>query len=294
MSGLVVAGVQVDVPGVRVLNVTDDARAKLSPEDYKKRASRVVKKIVVHTTKGISPTKVFPGRGPEGRAFIVSNHWKGDPLRSAAQLVADGHLVLCLADLATICAHHATTANDDSIGLEMYQESNGGIYEGTLDNAVRIIRALCGLSFDDRFAHTIAIPYQIAGDRYVAGKIIERLKFGGDDFSGIFGHRDQAWMFPEYLDAVKRAKYPHGYAGRGAGDPGDDIGQRLIADGCEPFKLASREDLTAWMHRQRRLNMWGAKLAVDGLPGPATFAAMKKLRFAHGREIDAAVEDPRG
>jgi len=33
--------------------------------------------------------------------------------------------------------------------------------------------------------------------------------------------------------------------------------------------------------------------AVDGIAGPGTMIAMKKLGFKHGREIDAAVEDPR-
>lgn len=293
MSGLVLAGIQVEVPGVRVLNGTDDARARLSTEDYKRRTG-VVDKIVVHTTKGIFPQKILPGQGPFGRAFYVADFWKNDPLRSAAPIVIDGHLVLCLGDLLTQAAHHATTANPRSIGIELYQEASGAIYEGTLLNAVRVVRAICGLSFDERFAHSLAVPYQLAADAYVPGKIIERLKAGGDDFAGIFGHRDQAWMFPEHLTPAKRLEYPRGYAGRGRGDPGDEIGARLISDGCEPFKLGAREDLVAWMRRQARLNTWGAKLVADGICGRATIAAMKRFGFAHGREIDTAVEDPRG
>lgn len=292
MSGLILGGIQVEVEGVRILNASDDPRAKHSPEDYAKR-TQVVTQLGIHTTQGKWPQAILPGRGPEGRAFDVAKYWDDDPLRSAAPIVIDGHVALCLGDLLTTAAHHATKSNPRSIGFEICQSPNGAVYLESLRMMLLIARKLCELSFDDRFAHALAVPYQIVGDAYVPGKIVERLKHGGEDWAGIFGHRDQAWMFPEWLDAAKRAKYPHGYAGRGRGDPGDEPYRLLIEDGCEPFKLGAREDLVAWMRRQAKLNTWGAKLVVDGIFGRKTRDAMKRFGFAHGREIDAAVEDPR-
>ncbi|MDQ3295056.1 MAG: N-acetylmuramoyl-L-alanine amidase [Myxococcota bacterium] len=265
MSGaLLVAGLEVSVPGLDIFSRRRTSWAKLDPGDFRMRRTSWVRQIILHTTKGTHPQHVIPGKGPNGADKIVADFWRGDPEHSAAHIVIDRDgSVACLADLAAHCAYHATTSNDWSVGLELYQERNGGIYEAVLDAAVKLVPAICEI---------LQIPFQIAGDDY-AGKPIARMLTGGPDCVGIFGHRDNTDR-------------------RGRGDPGDEIYRRLIDAGAEPLWFAQRDDIEAWSRRQRRLVLWGERLMVDGICGPSTLAAMRRRGFANGRELDAAVEAP--
>lgn len=272
--GLLVSGLYIDVPGVNVVAPGPGSPpwVKLDAGDFRRRRTPWVRQVIVHTTKGKWPQHVKPGRGPDGREKAVADFWRGDPLHSAAHIVigSDGD-VACLADLALICAWHATTSSDHSVGIEVYQEADGGIYEAALESLVKIVPVICDV---------LSIPFQIAGDRYVPGRILERMKNGGADCVGIFGHRDQAWDFEKNA------------AARGRGDPGDEIYHRLIDAGAEPFCYAARGDLGAWKNRQLKLNLMGERLVVDGVCGPGTYQAMRRRGFANGREIDKLVELP--
>lgn len=295
MSGLLVDGRDIRVPGLDIVNHNDAPECKLDPGDRARRKSPWIRQLVIHTTQGKWPQPIRIERGPGGTAARTAEFWHRDPVHSGAHLIVDNDgTIWCLADLSADAAHHATTCNDWSIGIEMRQEPDGSIHEIVLDTTVRLARAICDLSFDDRTAGLFAIPWQVVGDTYRTGEIVERLRHGGPDWAGILGHRDQAWMFPEWLPAVARARHPHGYSARGRGDPGDEIYHRLITAGCEPFRLDAREDLAAWMHRQARLKSWGQPVLIDGRCGAGTIAAMRRIGMRHGREIDAAVEDPRG
>lgn len=269
MSGLLVNGIELLVPGLDVYNHRDAAWARLDPRDFRLRRTPWVRQVIIHTTKGMWPQRVLPGKGSAGAARRVADYWRNDPdgsRQSAAHLVVDRDgSVACLADLAAHCAYHATVSNEWSVGIEMYQEGDGGIYEAVLAATVTLVAAIC---------EALMIPFQVAGDVY-RDEPIERMVDGGRDCVGIFGHRDNTYR-------------------RGRGDPGDEIYKRLIAAGAEPLCYAAAKDLGAWKHRQSRLNLWGARLAVDGVCGPVTIREMRRLGFAHGREIDAAVEDPRG
>src|SRR5690349_3338406 len=101
MSGLLVEGVEVEVPGLRIVNVHDAQWAKLHPGDYRERRTPWVRQIIIHTTKGMWPQKVLPGAGTAGAGRIVADFWRGDPEHSAAHLVVDRNgEVACLADVA--------------------------------------------------------------------------------------------------------------------------------------------------------------------------------------------------
>jgi hypothetical protein len=259
VSGLLIAGHVVDVPGLNIRNPVDTPWCRLHPRDYRARRTSWVRQIIVHTTKGNWPQHVIPGAGPTGRAKSVADYWYNDPRQSAAHIVIGSEgAVACLADLATVNAYHATVSNDWSIGIELYQESDGGIYAAVYDSAVRLIVALC---------EHLLIPLQVPG-RVYPNAPMQRMVHGGPDMVGVFGHRDNT-------------------GDRGRGDPGDEIFSRLVTQACaEQLDYDNRQDLAVWKRRQLYLNnVFREQLDVDGICGPSTIAALKRHGFASGRAI---------
>lgn len=265
MSGLLIGGRYVSVPGVTVIGPGEQPWAKLAPGDYMLRHDAWPRQIILHTTKGMWPQHVKPGKGPDGREKVVADFWKGDPEHSAAQIVvgSDGDVV-CLADLLKVAAYHATSANEWSIGIEIYQERDGGIHEAALQSTVEVVKTIC-----DELP--IPIPFQ-GSIRQYDRKPIKRLISGepgrrGLDCVGIFGHRDVAWDFKRKVST------------RGQGDPGDVIGERLVAAGMLAFDYSVRADIAYWAAIQSMAKMQGMyDGAIDGVCGPKTIAAAKKLR----------------
>jgi hypothetical protein len=281
-GGFLLGGRLVPVPGAHVIAPGQFSWAVLGPDDYRPRHTRWVRQVIIHTTKGIWPQYVRKSAGPPGMGKAVADFWRKDPQHSGAHFVIDRNGdIINLVDVLTMCAYHATTSNDWSVGIEMYQEGDGGIYEAVLESTVALVAALCD---------ALAIPKQISSDPYTPGQIIERLKNGGPDCVGIFGHRSQSWKFPFQLDAATKKRYPQGYAGRGRGDPGDLIFDYITRElNPERFQYEAEEDLDAWGVRQDKLNkQYGERLQVDGVAGPGTIAAMRRHGFEDGRALDAA------
>jgi hypothetical protein len=262
MPGVVIDGVQTDVPGLRVASWFDDPRLRLrvgqprAANDGRPRQTRWIRSIVLHTTKGIPggkdlrPQVIRPGRGPAGmHAEDVARWWASSELCSGAHLVCDfDGTWVCLADLATECAYHATTINDVSIGIEICQGAQAELYDGQLDAVVTMVDFLTA-----RFGIQRQIPDAYTGP-------IPRLERGGADCVGVFGHRDQT-------------------GNRGRGDPGDAIMARLAAAGYERFDFRAGADQVAWRQRQQQL---GPPVVVDGVPGPATVTALAQAGYPHG------------
>lgn len=252
-GGLLIGGKLYQVPGVTVIGPHEATWAHLSAGDGRKRRGRVQMGIL-HTTKGIHPQRILPGKGPAGRAERVAKFWESDPAYSGAQIVvgSDG-VAACLADLATFAAYHATVSNDLSWGLEIYQEPGGVIYQAALDTTV----AICKVA-----ARAMMIPKQFHRGPYTGGPLTRMLN-GGKDCYGFFGHRDNTDR-------------------RGRGDPGDQIFLELARAGFEALDIVAGEDLAIWKKRQALLNAAGAGLVVDGLPGPGTMTALRTRGFADG------------
>lgn len=262
MKGLLIAGLLHQVPGVEVMSpgAGSPPWLRLSPGDYQQRKTKWVRGVVIHTTKGIAPQTILPGKGPNGKDKVVADFWRTDPGHSAAHIVVDmDGSVACLADLATVAAYHATTANDWTVGIEMYQGGGGEIYEATLASTVAVCRVIC---------EAMGIPYQMHHAAYKNAPVA-RLVPGGRDCVGIYGHRDQTDR-------------------RGQGDPGGAIYARLRADGCEAMDFGKREDLDRWISRQQKLRAMGEQVDVDGICGPGTMAALRRRGFKTGAELDAA------
>lgn len=254
MSGLLFAGDIVLVPGVTVIGPHDAAWASLSPGDGRPR-SNMPNKVILHKTKADDPERIAPGAGPEGRAHRTAEYWAGDPQHSGAQLVIDGHVVACLADLVRFEAYHGNQANHTSIGIEHYEEQDATTFQGTYDNAVPVWRAI---------AEQCGIQIQFPALGTYKNKPLTRFMDGESSLIGFFGHRD----------VTDR---------RGRWDPGDHVFELLARElGGEAFDFERGQDKVVWSQRQEDLNAKGYKLSVDGIPGPATTAALKAEGYRSG------------
>lgn len=266
MSGLLIDGKLHQVPDVTVLSPGQQPWVGIDRRDSCPRSTRWVRQITLHTTKGIATQSVKAGRGAGGKAKSVADYWRNDPNHSGAHIIVDNDgTVACLADLVNTVTYHATTVNGWSVGIEMFQEADGGIYEAVIDSTVKVVLALC-----DR----LGIPLQGEARPYVPNGILQRLKDGGKDAVGVFGHRDNAWDFNKNVST------------RGRGDPGDIIFMRLRDKGMLLHKYDASPrgtDLDYWAKVQSTLNQkYGEKLGTDGVCGPSTVAALRKYGLWNG------------
>lgn len=270
MGGLLIAGMLFPVPGLTVIPPASHGGplwARLDRGDYTSRHAWV-RQILIHSTGGIWPQPIIPGAGPGGEAARYADIWQSDPKHSAAPLVVDSAgVVACLADLALTTAYHAEASNPWSIGLEMVQGRDGSLHQATLDATALLVAGICG---------AMGIPCQMPRGPYRDRPLMRmevsdnghRLKLGGPDCVGVFGHRDVT-------------------SARGRGDPGDAIWTALAALGFEGFDYAAGEDLLIGKARQKALNARGGQLVVDGLVGPKSIAEAKRQGFARWRDVPA-------
>lgn len=261
-GGIPISGRLIPVPGLTVIppeSMGGPAWSALAPGDYRAR-QRPPFQVVLHTTKGIGPQHVKPGRGPAGAARNVADFWHRDPAHSAAHIVIDRDgTVVCLADLIDVCAYHATVSNEFSVGIEMYQESDGGVYQAVYDAAVLLVPAIC---------EAIHIPFQIVADPYT-NHPLPRFLDGAPSFRGILGHR-------------------HNTEQRDRWDPGDEIFDRLLSTGAELVLAQKGQDLELGRARQAYLNAHGGHLTVDGLVGPASLAEAERQEFSSWSRVPAS------
>lgn len=254
-SGIVLAGRQIQVPGISVVNYLDDPRLRLAPGDHRRRRADErawVHVVVLHTTAGIPggkdlrPQLVRPGLGRStggGQRVVASwTHDVGRP--GGAHLVVDQDgTAYCCADLVLEAAYHAQLANGPSVGIEVVQgRAEADLYEGQLEAAAKLALWVC-LFLPTPVQWQIPRGYSGSLRRFVDSPRL-------DDYVGIVGHRDLTGE-------------------RGRGDPGDAVMEELVRQGCEAFDVASGEDLEVWRGRQR-----GLGVAPDGIPGPDTVRAI--------------------
>lgn len=275
MPGLIIAGRQVPVGGIAILNANDRPWCRLHPDDYTMRRTTWARAVVLHSTGGNWPQAVRPGAGVRGHAQQIAEMWSGcdrgggERIHSGAHLVVDyDGTVACLADLQYHAAYHATTVNDHTIGIEMCTMLDGSIYQATLDATVQLTVGEGGL------CELMDIPQQVHIAPY-RGDPVPRLAAGGQTAVGIYGHRDQSNQ-------------------RGRGDPGDRIYELLVEAGAEPLNYGLAEDLSIGKARQLALNALASRrgetwspLTVDGLIGPASLARARQLGFTRWRDVPA-------
>jgi N-acetylmuramoyl-L-alanine amidase-like protein len=270
VSGLLIAGRMIPVPGVTVIPPAPigPSWAMLDPRDFRPRSTSWVRQIILHTTGGHWPQPILRNPGPGGHARQIAEMWSGrdrgggDQIHSAAQIIVDfDGTVVCLCDLADVAAYHAEGSNDWSVGIEMSTTPGGGLYQATIDATVEILPVLC---------YELGIPFQIHWRPYTGAPLSRmelnmagvRHQLGGPDCVGIFGHRDNT-------------------STRGGGDPGDAIYVALISAGAEPLDYAAGEDLKVGAARQAWLVQHGAQITIDGKVGPVSLAAARRLGYRH-------------
>lgn len=274
-TGLLIRGKAVQVPGLTIINGNDVPWCRLVPDDYRKRRGTGlawVRQVIVHTTKGTWPQAIKAGAGPGGRARNAFGFWSTDGHHGGAHIVVDNDgKIYCAADLVLDEAYHATTSNPWSIGIEMYQEPDFGIYQAVLDSTVKLCDFLCNVLEDD----AVGIPFQIPDRRY-NGDAIDRMKYdGGPSMAGVFGHRDNAWDFAKHTSS------------RGRGDPGDFFYEAMRVAGAELVDFQGMADLKIARLRQAKLNALGAapQLYVDGGAGPTSIRTARREGFKRWSEV---------
>ncbi len=253
MSGLLINGKLVGVPGVTVIGPHETAWAHLSAGDCRPRSRLAPTQIVLHRTVGDVQDKVMPGIGPAGGAQRTAEYWAEDTAHSGAHIVvgSDG-VVACLADLVAVETYHATVSNSRSIGIEMHEQPGGVLYQAQLDATVSVVIATaraCGIQLQFPSSYT--------------GHPLERMLDGGHDVVGVLGHRDNTEQ-------------------RGRWDPGDVVFALLHQRGATAMDFARREDIAFWAQVQIDLNRYGNQLAVDGVPGALTTAALRRQGYVDG------------
>ena len=77
MPGLIIAGRQVPVGGLAILNGNDRPWCRLHPDDYTMRRTTWPRAIVLHATGGNWPQAIRPGAGVRGHAQQIAEMWSG-------------------------------------------------------------------------------------------------------------------------------------------------------------------------------------------------------------------------
>jgi len=255
MSGVVIAGkVELLPRGLGpVYNFLERPEIALrAGEDKRPRHGRWVHTIGVHNTKN-RKTRVEPGTGPStDLAGRVARYWSTDRRNAGAHLCVDWDCaVSCHCDLLHDAAYHMGSFNEGSIGIEMYQNDAGTLYEAQIAATVTLIEWLCR-----RFNIQRQMP--AAGSSHSAhSKVLARVAAGGTNCVGVFGH----WHNSE-------AKQE---------DPGREIFEALAKAGFHEFDFGAEDDLDYWETIQAKLG-----LHADGIPGPMTCDALQARGFDCG------------
>lgn len=287
-NGLLLNGQLLPTPGITVVPPASHGGPDwnyLHAGDYAMRHA-APHLVLDHTTGGHWPQRVLPGAGPPGHAERIAKMWSGQDrgdgkrIHSGAPFLVDfDGVIYCLQDSFLCAAYHAELANDASVGVEHCTTPDGSIYQVQLDTSAIFHKLLCA---------ALSIPHQVHAAPY-RNQPLARCETGRKtaahdgrvqsrcaDLYGILQHRDQT-------------------SERGRGDAGDALVAAHLAAGAEGLDYDRGEDLGAGRERQAFLNRRDAELGntirplvVDGLVGPSSIAAARRLGYDRWRDVGCA------
>lgn len=262
MPGLIIDNKEIIIPGLEIVNFWDEPAYTLrGPEDMRIRHTRWIRSIWVHNTKNIR-TKVRPGKGRDTKIERkIIKFWCMDERHAGAHLTVDHDGSIgnhC--DLLRIAAYHASIMNEVSIGIEIYEDSRGWVYEYQLEKVCQLIDALTEIF---RIQRQIPIVWKYDDS------VIYRAERGGENLIGVFGH----------CHVTDSKRY----------DPGLDIFHALERRGYLPLNFHAHADLKLWKERQHKLFCVPIH-DCDGVPGPVTCDGLQALGYKNG--IWRPAEDP--
>ena len=240
----IINGTEVDIGLQTCVNykTNPSLRIKMGEDGHTKRRGKV-KSIIVHTTNGLYPQVILPGKGPVGKSAENNvKYWTGNSGNAGAHLLIDYDATwIQTADLITETTYHACDINEYSIGIEivartkkMAKGSVSEVYEEQLEKCADLCCFLLNLS--NLYPQT-QFPYN--------KNAIPRLKKGNDTV-GVFCHFHQT-------------------TNRGPGDCGEEFFKRLYSRGFKKWDFSNTSDL----------EYWKSQGVADGIPGPTTCVALK-------------------
>lgn len=271
-NGLLINRQLVSVPDVKVVGPREVPWNYLPDGDSRPRTAGDGSPIwcrqwFLHKTIADDPEVIEPGAGPSDGAQRTITGWQREwaqtigagKYRGAALVTSHDGVVYQLVDLALTETFHATVSNPYSVGQEVCELPGGKSYQAAMDSTVACVITGC---------EAMGIQLQMPKLGSYTGHPITRMLHGGPDMVGVFGHRDNTEE-------------------RGRWDPGDELFEMLAQAGVEQFDFAAGEDRKVWSERQTDLNaMLGKKLGkpltCDGVPGPATRAALALAGYRSG------------
>jgi len=266
---LIIGGRRYGVPGFAGASFREDPKLGLAlarSEDCKLRAPDAwVRQIVLHTRMGL-PVVVRQGKGPNlGWDLVLARRFAADDRQASCHVAidADGSYC-CLADLKLVQAYHAEHLNASSVGIELYQGTDGSVSESTMDAAVAIvdvITRIMGIQRQYPLEHVLCRRLARATPGPSSKTRLAYVKGGGRglDFVGVVGHRNIT-------------------KNRGEGDPGTPVFERLRAAGYEGYKIDDSDDLDVWSERQAAFGMEPEE--CSGVPDRKT---RERLSMSTGR-----------
>lgn len=279
MSGLVIAGQRVAVPGARVVTWLDDPRTAPPITDGRERPAGSAIALVMHTSRG-RRAKVRDGARPSDRGERLARYQSRTERKVSWHLTVDTDGdVFQQADLATWMAWHVEEANGWTIGAELVQHRDEpDLWRVQIDAAVAVVEATCSALRIPRrlFVGPDGAPWL----RPVPELLMRKYGGPGGRWAGVLGH---CQLVPDEV--------------RGPGDPGDGIFRALLAAGFEgvvvgglsgPSAPGAHDDgAPSWVDRSRQIPDRGERLPVT----PEAWAREAWVHLAAlGAPLDAAVE----
>lgn len=278
---LIIGGEQIDVPGLDGASYWDNKDYALKVGSRPRRTGWV-RGIVLHTRMGIWPQTITTATRNRHWDELVARRWEQSGKAVGAHIAIDGDgSYVCLADLMSTVTYHAGQVNEYTVGIEMYQEADGTIYNDTLQAAVILCDVITrNLGIQRQYPLTSEISRRFATPTAsFSASPSRRLAYmpdgmEGRDFVGVYGHRNVT-------------------KNRGKGDPGDKIFEMLSAAGYEGYDIDHNQDRNVWAVRQREV-LGMDEDDVDGIPGPMTLRALKALDYPWGMYVRRPGDDPDG